>query len=275
MFNLKQKAARVWASRVGKIAVLGAAGFALTTGGAVAATALPLNSVGPDQIQTGGVWGVDIHRNTIPEDKLGWAVRDKINKVGQQGPAGPVGPQGPKGDTGATGATGAQGEAGKDGARGEQGIQGPKGDPGDPATDVKGELGFEFEVPQATITNIGGKFADRATKLYTFTIPADGSWCIQTTAKFTRTVAAETGAALTRPMLALRVPAYENKDAGTIMGNDISPALNNDLTGQVMENLVLAKGDKVDVYGFGYADDRGTSGSGQIVAGASINGFHC
>jgi hypothetical protein len=270
--NIKQKAARVWASRVGKIAVLGAAGFALTTGGAVAATSLPINSVGSAQIVNEGVWGGDIHRNTIDETKLGWAVRDKLNQVGQQGPAGPAGPQGPKGDTGATGATGAQGEKGE---QGDQGPKGEKGDPGDPATDVYGKLQLEVEVPPATITNIGGKFAERATKLYTFTVPADGSWCIQTTAKFTRTVQAEAGAALTRPMLALRAPAYENKDAGTIMGNDISPALNNDLTGQVMENLVLSKGDKIDVYGFGYADDRGTSGSGQIVAGASINGFLC
>jgi hypothetical protein len=273
--NIKNIGTRVWATRVGKVAVLGAAAIALTTGGAVAATALPTNSVGPDQIQTGGVWGGDVHRNTLGEDKLGWAVREKLNKVGETGPAGPAGPQGPKGDTGATGAQGEKGADGKDGAVGPAGPKGEKGDPGDPATDVYGKLQFEVEVPQATITNIGGRFADRATKLYTFKVPADGSWCIQTTAKFTRTETAEAGAALVRPMLALRVPSLENKDAGTIMGNDISPALNNDLTSQVMENLVLSAGTEVDVYGFGYADDRGSAGSGQIVAEASINGFLC
>jgi hypothetical protein len=73
----------VWASRFGKAAVLVGLGVALTTGGAVAATSLPINSVGSAQIQDEGVWGGDIHRNTIDESRLGWAFRGKVDGIGK------------------------------------------------------------------------------------------------------------------------------------------------------------------------------------------------
>lgn len=70
-----------------RAAVLGVAAFAAVvslSGGAVAAPTayaplpLPTDSVGPKQIQTAGVWGGDIHDNTIPWSKLGFDLRQHI-----------------------------------------------------------------------------------------------------------------------------------------------------------------------------------------------------
>lgn len=125
---------RVWASRAGKVVVVGAAALAFSTGGAVAATSLPINSVGSAQIQDEGVWGGDIHRNTIGEEKLGWVVRGKLDKPGQKGDTGATGATGAKGDKGEKGDPGAKGEPGQDGVSvaGEQGPKGDKGEKGDP-----------------------------------------------------------------------------------------------------------------------------------------------
>jgi hypothetical protein len=74
--------------------------FLVIGGSAYAASTLPRNSVGPDQIKTGAV------RSSEVKDR---SLRAKDFAVGQlpkgdRGDAGPAGPQGPRGDTGAPGA---------------------------------------------------------------------------------------------------------------------------------------------------------------------------
>lgn len=269
--NIKNIRAKVWGSRVGKLAVVGVAALAVSTGGAVAATSLPINSVGPNQIQTGGVWGVDIHRNTIPEDKLGWAVRDKLNKVGQtgpQGPAGPAGAQGPKGDTGATGANG------NDGAKGDQGIQGEpgvKGDPGDPATDVKGGIVTADSFDPKVIVHVGGSFKTGKTLLGSVNIKAAGKYRIDISMFANRTVA---GAAGTRPQLAARVGATETdfgQDFGTVFPGPLSPTKDRELTGSTFKIVTVDGPTTIDLFGFGYNDDQSSAGSGEFTMAGSIS----
>jgi hypothetical protein len=77
--------------------------FLVIGGSAYAASALPRNSVGADQIKAGAV------RSSEVKDR---ALRAKDFAVGQlpkgdRGDPGPAGPQGPRGDTGAPGSDGA------------------------------------------------------------------------------------------------------------------------------------------------------------------------
>lgn len=65
----------------GVLATVGLAGGASAQTTAYAPLPLPANSVGPTQIQTGGVWGVDIHDNTIGYYKMGSDFRANVNKT--------------------------------------------------------------------------------------------------------------------------------------------------------------------------------------------------
>lgn len=184
MGRFKAKAAQVWASRVGKLVVLGAVGIGLTTGGAVAATSLPINSVGSAQIQNEGVWGGDIHRNTIAEDKLGWAFRSKVDKAqadatkaleqgGKTGPAGPVGPAGPEGKTGPAGPVGPEGKTGPAGPVGPAGKDGKDGVDGKDAASGLPNWGTIFRnVIGSGTTVLGQSSAGEALNINT-TSPAD------------------------------------------------------------------------------------------------------
>jgi len=258
MLGIKKTAAAVWASRVGKLAVLGGVAVALTTGGAVAATSLPINSVGSAQIQNEGVWGGDIHRNTIGEEKLGWVVRGKLNQVGQQGP------QGPKGDTGATGATGAQGPKGDAGAKGEKGDAGPQGDP---ATDVKGTSKTVAVYNDKVVENVGGSWVARKTDLGSFTLQP-GTYVIHTSAQFQRVTADDTDPQFqTRPQLSVRAFKTDANQFGLNFGtvmNTIAPFAGADLFGSDARPVTLTDATTFDVAAFGYQDNRGSDDSGKI-----------
>lgn len=80
--------------------------FVALGGTTYAATALPKNSVGTQQLKKGAVTKAKINKKTIRQLK------------GNRGPAGPQG------------ATGAQGPTGATGPQGPQGAQGPQGPPG-------------------------------------------------------------------------------------------------------------------------------------------------
>lgn len=122
-------------------------------------------------------------------------------------------------------------------------------------------------VPEKTIRNIGGKFADRKTLLSIFLL-ARGTWLITTNATFNRTVSAPDGATKTRPMLALRTAAG---DAGTIMGVDISPTKGRELKGATVQTVtVTGYHAPIVVDGFGYNDDGSDYASGQITVSAQI-----
>ena len=84
--------------------------FLALGGAAYAATQLPKNSVGTNQIRKEAVTAAKISKKT----------RKQLQ--GQRGPAGQQGPQGKTGKTGAKGATGARGAQGNTGAPGADGT---------------------------------------------------------------------------------------------------------------------------------------------------------
>jgi hypothetical protein len=139
----------------------------------------------------------------------------------------------------------------------------------DTDTDVYGKSGVTKDFAAKPIAQIGGSFKTGKTELGTFTLPA-GTWMINTSAFFARTAA---GVAGTRPQLALRVgasPTAFGEDYGTILGAEISPAKDRELTGATVKVVTVTATTTVGVYGFGYNDDAGSAGSGDITAAASV-----
>ncbi|GAA1119888.1 hypothetical protein GCM10009630_17120 [Kribbella jejuensis] len=126
----------------------------------------------------------------------------------------------------------------------------------------------DFSTP-VTIDKIGGSFKTNKTKVGEFTLQP-GTWLVNTTAFFARTTA---GAAGTRPELALRVGASDTAfgdDYGTILGAEISPSKDRELSGSTVKVVTVTKATKVEVFAFGYNDDAGSAGSGEITASASV-----
>jgi hypothetical protein len=139
----------------------------------------------------------------------------------------------------------------------------------DTDTDVYGRSGVSKDFAAKPIVQIGGSFKAGKTQLGTFTLPA-GTWMINTSAFFARTAA---GVAGTRPQLALRVGATTTafgEDYGTILGAEISPAKDRELTGATVKVVTVTATTTVGVYAFGYNDDAGSAGSGDITAAASV-----
>ena len=137
--------------------------------------------------------------------------------------------------------------------------------------DVNGKAGVTVSLPPKAIEHIGGSFKTQKTKIGEFTLPA-GTWLINTSAFFARTAVGVEG---TRPQLALRVGASVTDfgiDVGTILGAEISPSKDRELSGSTVKVLkVPANGStKVEVFAFGYNDDAGSAGSGDITAAADI-----
>ena len=119
------------------------------------------------------------------------------------------------------------------------------------------------------IAHIGGSFKTNKTKVGEITLPA-GTWLLNSTAFFARTAAGVEG---TRPQLALRVGASTTAfgdDFGTILGAEISPAKDRELTGSTVKVVTVKESTKVEVFAFGYNDDAGSAGSGDITAAASV-----
>lgn len=101
--------------------------FLALGGGAWAASSLPKNSVGAEQLKNGAVTGKKVKSGSLLASNF---------QAGQlpAGPAGATGPQGIPGETGprGRGVPGEQGEPGERGPRGEHGPAGPEGDQGIP-----------------------------------------------------------------------------------------------------------------------------------------------
>jgi hypothetical protein len=146
--------------------------------------------------------------------------------------------------------------------------------PGDRAaflknTDVYGKAGVSADFKAVTIDKIGGSFKTNKTKLGAFKLEP-GTWLLNSTAFFARTTA---GAAGTRPQLALRVGASDTAfgdDYGTILGAEISPAKDRELTGSTVKVVTVTQATTVEVFAFGYNDDASSAGSGEIAASASV-----
>lgn len=274
MFNIKQKAARVWASRLGKIAVTGVVAVAVFGGGgAVAATTIGANSVGSTQIRNGDVWGLDIHNLTIPQSKLGWDFQRRVDAIektandakAQDSIPGAKGDKGDKGDTGAASTV-----PGPDGAKGDKGDKGDKGEAGDPATDAKGALLLAKNFDPTVVANCGGSFKTQKTKLGEFTLPA-GRVKLDSYLFGARSVTGDPG---TIAQLALRVGA-SSTEFGSDLGTVLTPLpanKNREVTGSTFWVGNNAEPVTVEVFGFCYNDDADGSakGAGQWSASARI-----
>jgi hypothetical protein len=98
-------------------------------GTAYAVTALPRNSVGPNQIRAGAVRSSEVRdRSLIARDfRAGQLPAGPSGPRGTAGARGPTGSAGPRGAAGARGATGPAGATGATGATGPAGPVGPAG----------------------------------------------------------------------------------------------------------------------------------------------------
>lgn len=135
--------------------------------------------------------------------------------------------------------------------------------------DTNGKLGVSKTFDPVAIAHIGGSFKTGKTKVGEFTLPS-GTWLINSSAFFARTAAGPAG---TRPQLALRVGASDTAfgdDYGTILGAEISPAKDRELTGSTVKVVKVTASTKVEVFAFGYNDDAGSAGSGDITAAADV-----
>jgi hypothetical protein len=135
-------------------------------------------------------------------------------------------------------------------------------------TDVYGK-GVSQDFDPVAIAKIGGSFKTNKTKVGQFTLQP-GTWLLNSTAFFARTTA---GAPGTRPQLALRVGASDTAfgtDYGTILGAEISPAKDRELTGATVKVVKVTKETTVEVFAFGYNDDASNAGGGEITAAASV-----
>jgi hypothetical protein len=90
---------------------------------------------------------------------------------------------------------------------------------------------------------------------------------INTSAFFACTAAGPAG---TRPQPALRVGATDTAfgdDYGAILGAEISPAKDRELTGSTVK---VTASTTVEVFAFGYNDDACSAGSGDITAADDV-----
>lgn len=182
-------------------------------------------------------WFLSTPDGTIRYNSLDAALKAKVDAPGPKGDAGAVGPQGPA------------------------------------ASDVKGSVVTKTFDPKV-IQYIGGPYFDPArgfTTIGTFTLPA-GTWVVNTSVKFTRTVAGVEGV---RPQVGLRIgqgTASPNwgTDLGTVGGEDISKVANKDLWGQAVQSITLTEETTVGVYGHGFTDTTGIEGSDEISAAVQV-----
>ncbi|TCC33756.1 hypothetical protein [Kribbella sindirgiensis] len=110
-------------------------------------------------------------------------------------------------------------------------------------TDLYGKSGVSVDFKPVTIDKIGGSFKTNKTKVGEFTLEP-GTWLLNSTAFGT--------------------------DYGTILGAEISPAKDRELTGSTVKVVTVDKATTVEVFAFGYNDDAGSAGSGEIAASASV-----
>lgn len=132
--------------------------------------------------------------------------------------------------------------------------------------DVKGGADTLFANETAKeITNIGGTFSTRHTEVGTFVLPK-GTWLVNLSAKFNRKTAAGSTDPEVQPMLQI----VGGGNYVTIMGNDIAPSLDADLTGSAVGLITVAEDTTFKVNAFGYNSARGSQGSGEITVLASV-----
>jgi hypothetical protein len=122
------------------------------------------------------------------------------------------------------------------------------------------------------IEKIGGSFAANKTAVGELKLTAGGTYLINTQAKFDRKDAGsagyETPTTETYPSLVVRYDG--DKDAGTIMGSPVSKSGFVELTGSSTATVTVDGPTTLNLYGFGYNEDRSAFGAGQITVGGQV-----
>jgi hypothetical protein len=144
--------------------------------------------------------------------------------------------------------------------------------------DLKSQLGNgkgdATTLAPKVIVNIGGPFAANKTVVGEVKLPGAGTYLVNTSAMFDRknagTEGYETPTTETYPSLVLRYGTDE-KDAGTIMGSPVSKAGFVELTGSSTKTVTVGGPTTINVYGFGYNEDRSAFGGGQITVSAQVS----
>lgn len=206
------------------------------------------NTVGTNQLINSGVWGTDIHDNTIAWPKLGWDLRQHILATDVSLP---------------------------DSVNSSNQIAIGTVAESDLATSVQAKLNagptnVTKSCASVALAHTGGPFKTLKTKVCEFNLPA-GTWMVNTSAFFSRTAAGADGV---RPQMAVRVGASETEygiDYGTILGTEISAAASREMTGSATKVVTVAPGGvTVEVFGHGYQDNVGDTDGGKISAAADI-----
>jgi uncharacterized protein (DUF697 family) len=235
---------KLFDSKKKKLVVASIAAVGIIGGGAVAANAatggcrtlsypLCANSVASEQVVNNSVTGLDVKSNS-----LGWtdldAATQKLIKSGG-GTAGPVGPVGPAGKPGVA-------------------------------------VSVTKAFAPVVIEKIGGSYGANATEVATFSLPAAGTYLVNTRVVFDRKDKGSEGyvepTTDTMPQLSLRYGT--DGDAGTIMGTAISKAGFTELTGSSVATVTVDAATEITVRGFGYNEDRSSFGGGQISASGQV-----
>ncbi|WP_432949003.1 hypothetical protein ACQPXM_15270 [Kribbella sp. CA-253562] len=144
--------------------------------------------------------------------------------------------------------------------------------------DLKNQLGngkgAATTLAPKEIAKIGGPFATNRTVIGEVKLPGAGTYLVNTSAMFDRknagTEGYETPTTETYPSLVLRYGTDE-KDAGTIMGSPVSKAGFVELTGSSTKTVTVDGPTTINVYGFGYNEDRSAFGAGQITVSAQVS----
>lgn len=208
--------------------------LALMAGGASADRLL----TGKD-IKDGTIRTADIRDGGVKAVDLSVPVRNQLYKVGSSGE------QGPKGDTGAAG---------------------PRGPAGAAATDRAGVLD-QFVADEVTIANIGGPFAQRATKVGSFDL-AEGVWLVNLSGNFDRIDNSQSSS----PILQLATRSTVGPDADLTAWTGNYPAIGDREQSASMSQIVYSDGNlPVDVYVFGYNNDGSSAGSGNYTADVEVS----
>lgn len=138
-----------------------------------------------------------------------------------------------------------------------------------------GKLETEKVFQPTLIKYIGGPYFDPDrgfTTLGTFTLQP-GTWTLNTSVVFKRTVAGDAGV---RPQVGLRVgqgtasPDW-GTDLGTVGGNDISKVKNKELWGTAQGTISVDVPTIVGIYGHGFTDTEGSEGSNEIQATVKVS----
>lgn len=249
-----------------------------TTTGAMAAKMI----TGKD-IKNGSVTSADIKNDSLRSADIkngSLSFKDLNDKAiaklaGQDGKDGVDGQDGQDGLPGEKGEQGEQGLPGEKGDTGAQGPAGPAGPAGANGADGQDGVALSASLSEvATITNLGGSFATRATKVGEIELPEAGTYVINGYGFFDTLAANSERTDATHLQLALRTIPAEGEQWGEDFGTCFTGAFpqgDREATCQSVRVVTVDGPTVVEVYGFGYNGNQSATGSGQFTVAADVS----